>query len=90
MQECNNGDAISVYNQLYGKETLILEEITSTILSNEIKKRPNQEEQEGLVLMVTGWKGRGEGKKNLGWSKTCHFVTGKVIKRMSTSIDKSD
>ena len=30
---------------LYGKETLILEEVTSTLLSNEIKKKPNQEEQ---------------------------------------------
>jgi len=29
---------------LYGKETLILEEVTSTLLSNEIRKRPNQEE----------------------------------------------
>jgi len=30
---------------LYGKETLILNEVTSTLLSNEIRKRPNQEEQ---------------------------------------------
>ena len=28
------------------KKTLILEEVTSTLLSNEIRKRPNQEEQE--------------------------------------------
>jgi len=28
---------------LYSKETLILEEVTSTLLSNEIRKRPNQE-----------------------------------------------
>ena len=34
---------------LYGKETLILEEVRSTLLSNEIKKRPNQEEHEGWV-----------------------------------------
>ena len=34
---------------LYGKETLILEEVTSTLLSNEIRKRPNQEEQIGSV-----------------------------------------
>ena len=29
---------------LYGKKTFILEEITSTLLSNEIRKRTNQEE----------------------------------------------
>ena len=30
---------------LYGKETLILEEAMSTLLSNEIRKRLNQDEQ---------------------------------------------
>ena len=44
----------------YDKETLILEEVTSTLLSNEIRKRPNQEGQEGSGLMVTGKKERGE------------------------------
>ena len=34
-----------VTTMLYDKETLILEEVTSTLLSNEIKKRPNHEEQ---------------------------------------------
>ena len=33
----------------YGKEILILEEVTLTLLSNEIRKRPNQEEQTVLV-----------------------------------------
>ena len=33
-----------VTTMLYGKETLILEEVTSTLLSNEIRKRPNQQE----------------------------------------------
>ena len=65
------------YNQivttiLYGKETLILEEVTSTLISNEIRKRPNQEEQAGSGLVVTGRKGR-EGKKSPGSSKACHF-----------------
>ena len=41
---------------LYGKKTLILEEVTTTLLSNEIKKRPNQEEQDGSSLVVTGRK----------------------------------
>ena len=31
---------------LYGNETLILEEVTPTLLFNEIRKRPNQEKQE--------------------------------------------
>ena len=35
----------TVITMLYGKETLILEEVTSTLLSNEIRKRTNQEEQ---------------------------------------------
>jgi len=30
---------------VYGKETLILEEVTETLLSNEVGKRSNQEEQ---------------------------------------------
>ena len=52
-----------VTTMLYGKKTLILEEVTPTFLSNEIRKRPNQEEQIGSALVVTGRKGRGEGKK---------------------------
>jgi len=32
-----------VTTMLYGKKTLILKEITSTLLSNEIKKRLNQD-----------------------------------------------
>ena len=60
-----------INTMLYSKETLILEKVMSTLLSKEIRKRPNQGEQEGLV--VTGRKGRREGKKDLGSSKTCHF-----------------
>jgi len=44
---------------LYGKKTLILEEVTSTLLSYEIRKIPNQEEQERLGLAIMGRKGRG-------------------------------
>ena len=62
-----------VTTMLYGKETLILEEITSTLLSNEIRKRPNQEEQTRSGLVVTGRKGRGEGRKDPSSSKACHF-----------------
>ena len=58
---------------LYGKKTLIFEEVTVTLLSNEIRKILNQEEQEGLGLVIMGRKERGEGKKSLGSSKACHF-----------------
>jgi len=43
---------IQSYRHYHAKETLILEEVTSTLLSNEIKKRPNQEKHEGLGLVV--------------------------------------
>jgi len=62
-----------ITTMLYGKETLILEEVTSTLLSNEIRKRPNQEERTVLGLVVTGRKGRGEGKQDPGSSNACHF-----------------
>ena len=75
---------------LYGTKTLILEEVTSTLLSNEIRKRLNQEKQIGSSLVVTRRKGRGEGKKGPGLSKACHFVTGKVIRKMTVSIRNSD
>jgi len=55
---------------LYEKETLILDEATTTLLSNKIRKRPNQIEQEGLSLLVMKKKGE---KKSLGSSKACLF-----------------
>jgi len=55
-----------VTTMLYGKETFILEEVTSTLLSNEIRKKPNQEEQTGSSLVVTG-------RKSPTSSKACHF-----------------
>ena len=65
-----------VTTMLYGKKTLILKEVTSTLLSNEIRKRPNQEEQEGLGWWSReGKKGEKE-KKGLGSLKACHFYHG--------------
>ena len=64
-----------VTTMLYGKETLILEEVTSTLLSNEIRKRQNQEGQTGSGLVVTGRKGRREAKKGLDSSNAVTFVT---------------
>ena len=37
-----------ITTMFYGKKTLILEEVTSTLLSNENRKRPNQEDQTGV------------------------------------------
>ena len=52
------------------KTPLILEEVTSILLSNEIKKRPNQVEQEGSNLVR---KGREE-KKSLSSSKALSLL----------------
>ena len=49
-----------VTTMLYGKETLILEEVMSPLFSNEIRKTPSQEEQTGSVLVVTRMKERFE------------------------------
>jgi len=54
---------------LCDKETLILEKVISTLLSNEIRKRPNQEEQTGSDLVIMGGKGREEGRKGPSSSK---------------------
>ena len=72
---------------IYGKETLILEKVTSTLLSNEIRKRPNQEKQEGSGLVVTGR----EEKERKAWAhrRRVIFITRKVIERITVSIDKS-
>ena len=57
---------------LYGNETLIVKEVTSTLLSNEIQKKQNQVEQKGSSLVVMGRKER-EGKRSQGSSKVFHF-----------------
>ena len=61
-----------VTTMLYSKETLILEEVMPTLLSNEIRKMSNQVQEEGSSLVVMGRKER-EGKKSPGSSKACHF-----------------
>ena len=74
---------------LYGKETLILEEVISTLLSNEIRKRQNQEERTGSGLVVTGRKGGGEGKNDSAHQRHVIFIKRMVIGRMTSSICKS-
>jgi len=64
---------------LYEKETLFLEEVTTILLSNKIRKKPNRDEQEGLGLVVMGRKGR-RGKKSSGSSKVCHLSPGRSKK----------
>jgi len=62
-----------------------------TLLFDEIRKRPNQEEQKGSGLLVIGRKGKGEGKKKVRThQRRVTFVIGKVIERMTASISKSD
>ena len=74
-----------VTTMLSGKETLVLEEVTSTLLSNKIRKRPKQKEKTGLGLVVT----RKRRKGKFGLVKGVTFVTRKVIRRMIASIGKS-
>ena len=74
---------------LYSKETFILEEVTSILLSNEIRKRPNQEEQTGSGLVVTGRKKKEKEERSKLIKGVNTFVTGKVIGRMTASISKS-
>jgi len=60
------------------KEILILEKVTSTLLSNEIRKRPNQVEQEGSGLMAMRMNGK---ERKVGaHRKRVTFVTRKVIR----------
>ena len=75
-----------IITMLYGKKTLILEEVTSTLLSNEIRKRPNQEEQIGSGLVVTRRKGKGEGKKSPNSSKGISLLSQRRFGRMTSSV----
>jgi len=65
-----------VTTMFYEKETFILNEVTTTLLSKKIMKRPNQKEQEGLSLVVTGRKRRE--KESPGLSKVCYFCDREV------------
>ena len=72
---------------LYDKETLILEKVTSTLLFNEIRKRPNQ--RADMIGFGGHGKERKRRRKSPSSSKACHFCHRKVIKRMTASIGKS-
>ena len=68
---------------LYCKETLILEEVMSTLLSNEIRKGQIKESREDQVWW--SWEGKEEEKKGKVRAHQRHvtFVTEKVIERMT-------
>jgi hypothetical protein len=59
-----------VTTMLYGKDTLDFEEVTGTLLSNEIRKRPNQVGDQGELHVGVG---RGGGKTSQGSSRVCYF-----------------
>jgi len=67
-----------VTTMLCSKKTLILEEVTPTLLPNEIRKMPNQEEQTGSALVS------GEGKEEKEEKVQAHqrrvtFITGRSL-----------
>ena len=47
---------------IYEKETLDMQEVTGTLISNEIRRRPSPNEDSGEGLMVSSSKGRGRSK----------------------------
>ena len=72
---------------LYGKKTIILEEVMSTLLSNDIRKKPNQIEYKGSGLVVMGRKRR---KEKFGFVEGVSLLsTGRSLKKRTTSINKS-
>ena len=76
-----------VTTMLYGTKTLILEEVTLTLLSNKIRKRQEEQTRSGLVAR----EGKEEEKEEKvhAHQKRVTFVTGKVIERMTARFSKS-
>ena len=74
---------------LYGKKTLMLEDVTSTLLSDEIRKMPNQMSMEDRVWWLRERKEGEKERKVQARQRHVTFVIGKAIGRMTASIDKS-
>ena len=73
---------------LYGKETLILEEVTPTILSNEIRKMLNNLIMKDRVWW--SWEGKEEKERKVRVRRRrVTFVTRIVIGRKIAIFDKS-
>ena len=55
-----------VTTMIYGKETLDLEEVTGTLISNEIRRRPSPgtDTGEGLMVNTSKFSGRSKDRKN--------------------------
>ena len=79
-----------ITTMLYGKETLILEEVTLTLLSSEIRKRLKikRSKQDRVWWSREGKKEEKEEQIHVHQRRVT-FVIGKVIRRMTTSISKS-
>ena len=78
-----------VTTMLYGKETLILEEVTSTLLSNEIRKGQIKRRRHDRIWWLREGKEEEKERKVQARQRRVTFVTEKVIGRMTASIDKS-
>ena len=77
-----------ITTMLYGKKTLILEEVTSTLLCNEIKERPNHVEREGSVWW--SWEGNEKKERKVRDRRSrVTFVNRKVTRRKTVSIGQS-
>ena len=75
---------------LYGKKIIILEEVTSTLLSNEIKKKIKLREADRIGLGAHVKERKRRRKKVRAHQRHVIFVTGKVIGRMTIGTNKSD
>jgi len=78
-----------VFIMLYDRETFILEEVTSTFLSNETTKWPNQEDRQDRVWWLREGKKEEKERKVRAHQRHVTFVTGKFIRRMTANIGKS-
>ena len=78
-----------VTTMFQGKETLILEEVMSTFLSNESRKMPNQGSRQHRVWWSREGKEEEKERKVRTRQRRVTFITGKIIRRMTANIRKS-
>ena len=82
-------DYIIIIIILYSKKTHILEEVTSTLLSNENRK--GQIKRRDMIRFLWSREGKEEEKERNARARQRRvaFVIGKIIEKMAASIDKS-
>jgi len=73
---------------LYGKEILILEEITSTLLSNKIRKDQIKRSKQDRVWWSQEGKEEEKEEKIQAHQRRVTFITWKVIGRITASISE--